>query len=446
MSYSSLATKYLPAYVGNYTKGREGKKISEITIHHMAMVATVEDCAKVFQRVGREGSSHYGIGLDGQIACYVDEENTAWTNSNWASNCRAVTIETSNIQRDGDWPVSDASLNSLIKLVADIAIRNNLGLLTVGKNLTYHRMYAATACPGPYLISKIDYICAQANNIISGGTPSSVIPVNCYYAVKTTNKLYGEVVNQSDYAGSFGEPITLLAAHTDVGQLSYAVHLLKENRWLPFVTGYSWADPKNGYAGIEDRTIDAVAIKSDVTTVHYKVRTLNGKFLPEVTGCDINDSKNGYGGIFGQEIDAIYIWADGIIKVEDNKPAEEPTHRETVKEEAPVEIEINSTIVEEVAVENTEIKETVEENKTEEDKQTVEPVETVEEDKVEEIDTTTTPTVEETINESAPSDKKEEDVYNNITENPNKPEVKENKSLLVLIIELIKKIIKAFKK
>ena len=153
MSISSLATLKVPAYSGNYTKGRFSK-ISEITIHHMSGRLTAQRCGEIFQAVGRGGSSHYGIGYDGQIASYVDEADTAWTNSNWASNCRAVTIETSNSLNAYPWPVSDAALNSLIKLVADIAKRNNLGTLVKGKNLTWHRMYAATDCPGDYLLSK----------------------------------------------------------------------------------------------------------------------------------------------------------------------------------------------------------------------------------------------------------------------------------------------------
>lgn len=164
MSNSNLIDKIIPAYEGNYTKGRS-KKIEKITIHHMAMVATIEDCGKVFQRVGRKGSSNYGIGNDGRIALFVNESDTPWTDGNWDSNCKSVTIETSNSKTGGDWLVSDKALSSLIKLVADIAKRNNLGKLEVGKNLTWHRMYSNTICPGDYLISKMDYIANEANKI-----------------------------------------------------------------------------------------------------------------------------------------------------------------------------------------------------------------------------------------------------------------------------------------
>lgn len=175
MSKSSLATEIYPAYAGNYTQGRSGRKIEAITIHHMAGKLTARQCGSIFQTVGRNGSSHYGVGYEGEIACYVEEENTAWTNSNWDSNCKSVTIETANNINGGNWSVSDKSLNSLIKLVADIGKRNNLGTLIKGKNVTWHSMFANTTCPGEYLLNKMDYIIAEANKINSTPAPTKSV-------------------------------------------------------------------------------------------------------------------------------------------------------------------------------------------------------------------------------------------------------------------------------
>lgn len=163
MSNSSLAEKIIKAT--HFSKGRSGRKIETITIHHMAGVLTAEQCGKIFQGT-RQASAHYGVGSDGRIAQYVDEADTAWSNSNWDSNCKSVTIETSNSSAGGNWPVSDIVLKSLIRLVADIAKRNNITLVK-GKTLVWHRMYTATTCPGEYLLSKMDYIIEEANKINS---------------------------------------------------------------------------------------------------------------------------------------------------------------------------------------------------------------------------------------------------------------------------------------
>lgn len=165
MSNSDLVSKKINAYSGNYTKGREGNKIKKITIHHCAAVMSCESIGNRWQRKGLEVSSHYGIGNNGKIGQYVDEKNTSYCDGNWQSNLTSVTIETSNNKVGGKWTVSKEALDSLIKLVADIAKRNDLGTLVKGKNLTWHSMYANTACPGDYLRSKIDYICEEANKI-----------------------------------------------------------------------------------------------------------------------------------------------------------------------------------------------------------------------------------------------------------------------------------------
>lgn len=173
MGYSKLTNVIVPASSKNYTKGRTSK-ITEVCIHHCAGIMTAEQCGKLWQNPKRRCSSNYGIGKDGRIAGYVDENNTAWCNSNWASNCRSISIETSNDKTGGEWHVSDASLNSLIRLVADIAKRNGLGTLVPGKNLTWHSMYTSTTCPGNYLRSKMQYIADEANKINNGST---VVPV-----------------------------------------------------------------------------------------------------------------------------------------------------------------------------------------------------------------------------------------------------------------------------
>lgn len=171
MAVSPLATESYPAYFGNYSGAEARTNITAVTVHHMAGVNSAQGCGAIFQQPGRNGSAHYGIGVNGEIAWYVDENCVAWTNSNWPSNQCSVTIECSNSAVGGDWPVSDATLQSCIKLVADIAKRNGLGKLVPGQNLTWHSMFASTSCPGPYLLARMQYIADEANKI-NGQAPT----------------------------------------------------------------------------------------------------------------------------------------------------------------------------------------------------------------------------------------------------------------------------------
>lgn len=140
-------------------------KIDKITIHHMAGNLSIETCGSVFQ--SRRASSNYGIGSDGRVAMYVEEADRSWASSNAANDHRAVTIEVANSKAGGDWPVSAKAMTSLINLCVDICKRNGIKKLnfTGDKkgNLTMHKYFAATACPGPYLESKFQYIADEVN-------------------------------------------------------------------------------------------------------------------------------------------------------------------------------------------------------------------------------------------------------------------------------------------
>lgn len=173
MSNSSLITATYKAHSNNYSVGRSGRKIEKVTIHHMAGVLTAKQCGSIFQNGSRSASSNYGIGKNGEIALFVDEANTSYADANWDSNCKSVTIECSNNKTGGDWTVSDTVLNSLINLIADIFKRNGIKKAIKGETITWHSMYSATACPGNYLRSKMDYIVEEVNKKLGNSTNNS---------------------------------------------------------------------------------------------------------------------------------------------------------------------------------------------------------------------------------------------------------------------------------
>ena len=149
-------------------------KIKKITIHHMAGNLSVESCGNVFQNKNRQASSNYGIDSNGRVGLYVEEENRAWTSSNRVNDNQAVTIEVANDGGAPDWHVSDKALTKTIWLCVDICRRNGIEKLNLtgdsNGNLTMHKMFTATTCPGPYLESKMPYIANEVNKILSGET------------------------------------------------------------------------------------------------------------------------------------------------------------------------------------------------------------------------------------------------------------------------------------
>ena len=155
----------------NYTKISPNKTsprrdtIKKITIHHMAGNLTVESCGAIFANASRQASSNYAIGNDGRVGMYVEEKDRSWASSNGTNDNQAITIEVANSAIGGDWPVGDKAMAKLIDLCVDICQRNGIERLNytgdATGNLTMHKWFAATACPGPYLESKFPYIASE---------------------------------------------------------------------------------------------------------------------------------------------------------------------------------------------------------------------------------------------------------------------------------------------
>lgn len=168
MSNSSMVsyTRLSP----NYTRGRGGERISRITPHYMAGACSVETCASIFANPSRQASSNYGIGPDGRVGLYVDEANRSWCSSSGYNDRKAVTIECANL---ADGSLTQATWDSLVKLCADICRRNGIDRLRYtgndSGNLTMHKWYGSTDCPGPWLSHQFERLASEVNSLLAGG-------------------------------------------------------------------------------------------------------------------------------------------------------------------------------------------------------------------------------------------------------------------------------------
>ena len=198
--------------------------IKKITIHHMAGNLSIETCGNVFYPTSRQASSNYGIGSDGRVGMYVDECNRSWCSSNATNDHQAITIEVANDEVGGNWHVSDKALAKLIDLCVDICQRNNIAKLnwtgTADGNLTCHYMFAATACPGPYLKSKMPYIAEQVNKRLNKSTvtvnPLSNSPVRMHIGPASS----GDINTICDLVNGLGIKTEVANGHIITGEIS----------------------------------------------------------------------------------------------------------------------------------------------------------------------------------------------------------------------------------
>ena len=192
MGFSSLIKGQVLASGSNYTKGRNGYKICKITPHHAAGVISAEQLAKIFQNPNRQASANYCIGNDGTIIGGVDESNRAWTSSSRSNDFQSITIEVSNCSTGGEWPISDASWNSLVNLCVDICKRYNFRLSydgTKNGSLTTHDMFANTNCPGPYLKGRMQELANTVNTKLDENSESNSEDNS---AIDTTKDIYND--------------------------------------------------------------------------------------------------------------------------------------------------------------------------------------------------------------------------------------------------------------
>ena len=145
-------------------------QVTKITIHHYAgVVKNLKDYIPLANSRGE--SCQYLIDVYGNIGLFCPEKDRSWCSSSAWNDNRAITIEVSNDMVGEPWSISNASYNALIKLCADICKRNGIVKLefTGDKNgsLTYHYMFAATACPATWIRNHTSEICAKVNALLN---------------------------------------------------------------------------------------------------------------------------------------------------------------------------------------------------------------------------------------------------------------------------------------
>ena len=187
MGYTNSTLVTYKKLTGDYSTRKN--KIDTITIHCFVGQVTAKQGCDYFYSSDRQVSSNYVVGCDGSIGLSVEEKNRAWTSGGALSvngitgamnDHRAITIEVA-CDTQPPYRVTDAAYKALIELVADISKRNNIKKLIwkndkslVGKpekqNMTIHRWFSNTDCPGQYLMEHMADIAAQANKKIGAVT------------------------------------------------------------------------------------------------------------------------------------------------------------------------------------------------------------------------------------------------------------------------------------
>lgn len=170
MSNSSLISGTL--LTNNCSRPRN-HKIDRITPHYMAWYTDAKTCCESFVPAARRASANYCIGKDGEIWLNVEEKNRAWTTGSSYNDNRAITIECANYMDSSRYGMlPDATWLSLVKLCVDICKRNGIARINYtgddSGNLTMHKWYQDTDCPGPWLSKNFGRLASEINAWLDG--------------------------------------------------------------------------------------------------------------------------------------------------------------------------------------------------------------------------------------------------------------------------------------
>lgn len=165
-----------------YGGSRGGAAITGAVIHHAASTDALGYVAGYNNR-----SSHptYYVDKDGKVYGIVHPDRRPFSTAN-PVDASAVTFEVENLAAGGDWPVSQLSMDAVSDVIAFHAaqspraghpiVKNKPVVTQTGFWVGWHSQYAATACPGPFLLSQIDDIIAKANAASGVAAPAAPLP------------------------------------------------------------------------------------------------------------------------------------------------------------------------------------------------------------------------------------------------------------------------------
>lgn len=169
MTVSKLATETWP--LGKTSSGhnrfyRRPADPQGFIVHHAAMLV---DSSLKYQYVSpsRELSSNYAMRQNGDIVAILHEEYRPFTSSSARADNWGITIEIANELGAPTWKISDRAFDQLARLIADCATRwkfpiNRTHVIGHREVVGKFGQGIATACPGPWLYSRMDELCALA--------------------------------------------------------------------------------------------------------------------------------------------------------------------------------------------------------------------------------------------------------------------------------------------
>ena len=289
---------------------------TRIVVHNTANDASANNEIKYMISNNNEVSFHYAVD-DKEVVQGIPTNRNAWHagDGNGTGNRKGIAVEICYSKSGGDRFIK-AEQNAA-KFIASLLKEKDWGI----DKVTKHQDYSGKYCPHRTLdmgwerfLNMIRSELGQATVPVTNGSSSSntsnITGDITYQSYDNVKKMWlPEVKNYSDYAGNFGNAMGGLRAKCEYGEIKMQVHTVGGS-WLDWVSSknYKKNDKNNGnsYAGIYNKNVDGVRIKSTKGYVTYQAHLKGGGWLEEVDSRNADSGgANSYAGVYGKVIDAV---------------------------------------------------------------------------------------------------------------------------------------------
>jgi N-acetylmuramoyl-L-alanine amidase len=212
----------------NFSAGRDGHSMAippaYVVMH--TMVGTIGSANSRFQQASQQASATYGVGLNGSIVQWVDEDNAAWANGTYdrnpGSNLDSISIEH---EDGGDYngPRTPELYHTSALLVRDICNRYNI---PINRQFVLKHSEVSinpTACPDALDVDRIVALAASGGNDLLDPSDGVVKEIR-----NTLTRLAGATFDGNDEYAVFDANGNVTGVKIVTGNLRFMPDMLRD--------------------------------------------------------------------------------------------------------------------------------------------------------------------------------------------------------------------------
>lgn len=309
----------------NYNKATN-RNIKYLVIHYTANDGdTAYNNTKYFSAY-RGASAHYFVDEKEIWRCVADE-NVAWhcggdkqgpsgaTYYGKCFNTNSIGIEMCSDKKNNQYVITDETIANTVALVKYLMKKYNIP----ASNVIRHYDVTGKSCPHPWVVNESlwnNFKKKIGATVTTTTTTNTNTNIDVIYQAYAGGKWWSEIknyntYNSNGYAGVEQKPMQAIKMRLSKGSVQYRVHTT-DGKWWGWITDNTGTGTM-GYAGVFGRNIDAVQMKlvGDLANnydIYYRVSYVNASnYLNWIKNAN-GTGAMAYAGVFGKAVDKIQVY------------------------------------------------------------------------------------------------------------------------------------------